>query len=790
MSPERWQRVKELFHSAMERDPGLRAAFLEEVCREDATLRADVESLIASHEAEPGFIELPAAHIAGVPKLWGTDGLAGETLGPYRLERPIAYGGMGVVYLAARADEAYRKQVAVKVVRSDLFLDAPLRREELKRRFRTERQTLASLDHPNIARLLDGGTTDDGTPYLVMDYIEGKPIDEYCDARRLSTVERLQLFRAVCAGVHYAHQHLVIHRDLKPSNILVTSDGTPRLLDFGIAKLLEPDSGLSSDRTRTAVQPMTPEYASPEHMRGERITTASDVYSLGVVLYGLLTGHRPWAVSDVPRHEVARVICEQQPDNPSTAVMRVEERPTRDGSGWVSLTPQSVSLTREGHPDQLRRRLAGDVDMIVLKTLRKEPDRRYASVEQLSEDIRRHLDGLPVIARPDTLFYRASKFTRRHALGVAVTAMMVLTLAGATAVAVWSAREAQRHQREAEANLARALGAERKATAEAETAQQVADYLVKVFEVSDPFFSSIPGEGPGTEITAGEILKQGTLRIEADLRDQPEIQARLFYALGKVYANLGAYDEAQRHLERSLRMCGEAFGDEHLDVAATLHSLGQLFMKKGDYPRAEPLMRDALAMRRRLLGEEDPKIAASLNGLGTLFTHVGDYARAEDYYEQALEMYRTVLGPDHLYVAMSLANRATILHSQGKYDAAEPVYREALELLRAAHGDEHPDVATIMANLGVLLQTRDEFEEAETLLRKALNLRLRLFGEEHETVAQNLHNLGHVVSGRGDLDNARELYEQALVMRRKLLGGDHPGVAESQGQVLLAARRA
>ncbi len=786
MSPVRWRKVKELFHAAQGRDAGRRAVFLDDACRGDVVLRAEVQSLISAHEAEPEFIEQPALGAVAVPELVDLDRRVDTTVGRYRLARAIGFGGMGAVYLAARVDEAYQKQVAIKLLRTDRFLDGSQRRKELMRRFRTERQTMADLDHPNIARLLDGGTTDEGVPYFVMDYIEGQPIDQYCDAAGLSTGERLQLFRTACTAVHYAHQHLVVHCDLKPSNILVTPDGTPRLLDFGIAKLLERGSAAGPDPTRTTGRPMTPEYASPEQMRGERIMTASDVYSLGVVLYELLTGHRPYRLTDLPPQDIARVICEQPPDKPSAAIMRVEERATSDGSSWITLTPQSVSLTREGHPDRLRRRLAGDLDMIVLKALRKEPDRRYTSVEQFSEDIRRHLAGRPVIARPDTLAYRTTKFVRRHGWGVAATATVMVLLAGAAAVTTWAAREARQQrdlaiqqQRAAEANLARALDAEHNAAVEADTAQQVADYLVKVFETSDPFFRSTPGDRPGTEITAGELLAQGAAQIEAELNDQPEIQARLLHTLGNVYAGLGAYSEAERLLQKSLCIRRETFPAEHLDVTADLHSLGQLYTKTGEYTRAEPLLQDALSMRRRLLGAADPRIAASLDGLGTLYTHMGDYDRAQTYYQQALDMYGSVLGPDHVYVAMSLANQASVLHSMGQYAAAEPVYRKALATLRAARGDKHPDVATVMENLALLLQTRGEFEEAETTLRKVLDLRLELFGEEHEAVAQTLHNLGHVLSGRGDVEHAGPLYEQALALRRKLLGNDHTKVAET-----------
>ncbi|PYU09628.1 MAG: serine/threonine protein kinase, partial [Acidobacteria bacterium] len=374
MKPERWEQIKDLFGLALEREPSQRAAFLQEACS-DEEARAEVESLLASHEmAESAAILLnPLQTSQPEPVPDSQDTIVGRRIGPYQVIRQIGHGGMAVVYFAVRADDQYRKSVAIKLVRPGLD------REDLLRRFRNERQTLATLDHPNMVKLLDGGSTEEGLPYLVMDYVEGVPIDEYCDTHRLSTTERLQLFRAVCAAVHFAHRNQVIHRDLKPANILVTSEGVPKLLDFGIAKLLNLEfSSQTMLVTRTGLQPMTPEYASPEQVRGEPITNATDIYSLGVLLYKLLTGHRPYRLKRQTPLEIERVICEEDPEKPSTAISRVEEITSSDGR-TVTITPELVSQTREGRPEELRRRLHGDLDTIVLTALRKEPQRRYSS---------------------------------------------------------------------------------------------------------------------------------------------------------------------------------------------------------------------------------------------------------------------------------------------------------------------------------------------------------------------------------------------------------------------------
>ncbi len=352
---------------------------------------------------------------------------------------------MGAVYLAVRADDQYQKRVALKLVRRGMDT------KDILRRFRHERQILASLNHPCIAQLLDGGTTEDGLPYFAMEYVEGKPITNYSDTHKLTIAERLRLIRQVCSAVHCAHQNLVVHRDLKPSNILITADGTPKLLDFGIAKLLNPElSAQTIDPTATALQLMTPEYASPEQVRGEPVTTASDVYSIGIVLYELLTGHRPYRLTSPLPHENLRTVCEEEPEKPSTVINRVETTTSADGATQVSLTPEIVSRTREGQPEKLRRRLHGDIDNIVLMAVRKEPQRRYATVNQLSEDIRRHLEGLPVVARKDSFGYRAEKFIARHKASVAAAAVVGVSLLAGVMTTSWQAQVAKDQRARAE----------------------------------------------------------------------------------------------------------------------------------------------------------------------------------------------------------------------------------------------------------------------------------------------------------------------------------------------------
>ena len=455
MTPDNWDRAKELFEAALELDSSQRTSFLAENCREES-LRQQVEKLLTNYQEAGKFLDDPVLNpsisarstpvgnqseeasrprpqsaelLATATSAEANDPMVGRQLGAYKLVRRIGQGGMAAVYLASRADDEYRKLVAVKLVQPGL--DS----HDLLNRFRNERQTLAGLDHPNIVKLLDGGSTPEGLPFLVMDYVEGSPIDEYCDRQKLSVDDRLRLFGKVCDAVQYAHHKLVVHRDLKPSNILVVADGTPKLLDFGIAKVLNPEpSAQGLLVTQTGTRCMTPAYASPEQMRGNAVTPATDIYSLGVVLYELLSGHRPYRLTQHTPAEIERAICEQEPETPSKAISRVETDTSSDGTP-ITKTPELVSQTREGQPDKLRRRLRGDLDNIALKALQKEPQRRYGSVEELSQDIERHLQHLPVKARPSTLAYRVSKFVRRHRIEVSAAAIVLLMVATATLLA-------------------------------------------------------------------------------------------------------------------------------------------------------------------------------------------------------------------------------------------------------------------------------------------------------------------------------------------------------------------
>jgi tetratricopeptide (TPR) repeat protein/tRNA A-37 threonylcarbamoyl transferase component Bud32 len=480
---ERWQQIKAVLSAALDVDPAERASYLDQACAGDSTLRQEIENLLA-YEDDPGVALLDSPAIALAPQAEsGSAKTARRRVGPYEIVEEIGSGGMGEVYRAIRADDQYRKEVAIKLVRRGLDIKFVIDR------FRSERQLLAGLDHPNIARLLDGGTTEDGIPYFAMDLIEGRPVHEYCDDSRLRTAERLKIFLQVCSAVQYAHQRLIVHRDLKPSNILVTADGTPKLLDFGIAKIMDSTgTSESAEETGSLFRLLTPAYASPEQVKGEPVTTASDVYSLGVLLYESLTGHRPYRAHSEAPHELARLICEFEPERPSAIIWRTEERdPTEEESGP---TPDTVSQVRDGTPDKLSRRLRGDLDNIVLTALRKEPQRRYQSVEQLAGDIRRHLGHLPVSATRDTLRYRMAKFIARHKSGVAAgVAMLMLVFAGALAT-LYQAHRARQNE----------LRAERRFNDVRKLAKSL------LFEVHDSI-KNLPGSTPARKLIVERALE-------------------------------------------------------------------------------------------------------------------------------------------------------------------------------------------------------------------------------------------------------------------------------------------
>ncbi len=773
----RWREVDRVFAAALERSAAERGAFLAAACAGDSELRREVESLLAADERIGDFLERPAGELLGVLPLGGDGG----RVGPYRLLRRIGSGGMGAVYLARRDDEQYERLVAVKVLRWGL--DSP----EARHRFLAERQILARLEHPDIARLYDGGTTEEGRPYLVMELVEGLPVDVYCDRHRLTVDQRLDLFRRICGAVQYAHQNLLVHRDLKPANILVTAAGEPKLLDFGIAKRLEEDRGIGGgdpdEETLSDLRVMTPVYASPEQVRGQAVTTASDVYALGVLLYELLAGRLPYRLASHRDRDVAAAIVGQEPEPPSQSLLR-------------SGSPEPVAAGRGTRPRALARRLRGDLDAILLRVLSKDPQSRYASVALLSQDLERHLAHRPVAARPNTLLYRAGKLVRRNPATAAAAVLVVLLGIGLlTSFAVQQRRVAR----------------------ERDKARYTLSFLVDTFKQADPYHAR------GERLTAREILDQGAERVSRELAGQPDVQAELMDSIGEVALGLGRYDQAEPLLERALALRRKRFGPESLPVAQSLEHLGLLKQERSDHAAAEALLRQSLTIERRLLGAPNLSVAKTLNELGGVLAvearstdaeklhqealaiarqvegpvgptvadsllgvakrknDLGDYAAAERLFRQGLDIERRALGDRHPRLYRDQTDLGEILFEAGKYQAAETLLRQSLAVQQKILGREHPDVATTLTDLAMVVQRLNRYAEAEVIDREVLQITRSQFGPTHWRVAIILGNLGSVLVGQHTPEKIREgipYYEEALAIRRQDLGDRNPLVAQ------------
>lgn len=742
MEPQHWEQIGLLFEQALERPARDRAAFLADACA-DPAIRAEVEALLEAEAGATAFFADLAGR-AGVPAPFGATmpgaspgAFEGKRIGPYRIVREIGRGGMGAVYLAERDDPQFRQRVALKLIKRGMDTDA------VQQRFLRERQILARLQHPHIARLYDGGVTDAGQPYFAMEYIDGMPLTAYCDDHRLDIEARLRLFEQVGDAVHYAHRNLIVHRDLKPSNILVTEDGTVKLLDFGIAKWIDEEAAPAL--TWTGMRVLTPAYAAPEQVAGEPVTTAADVYALGVVLYELLTGHTP--------HAGTLPLKTSHIKRPSAAVAGSTTITHPDGAASV-LTPEAISQARATRPERLRRRLSGDLDAICLKALRPEPEQRYDSAGVFVEDVKRHLAGLPVEAHAGAAGYRLRKFIQRNRVLVGATALVILALSAGLAAALWQARRAE--------------AAAARAEAEAATAEQVKEYLVTVFGASDPWEQ--PG---GAELTARELLAQGVERV-GTLEREPAVQAELLDALGNVYSSLGLFDEARALLEQALAKRRALHGAEHEEVATSTVSLAGLLLDMGAYDEAEPLYREALAMRRRLLGPDHLDYAATLNDLGVLLNSRGEYGEAEPLLRASLAIQRRHHGAKaHRTVAVTLANLAGGLRDKKAYDEAEQLYREALAMQRQLLGADHPNVATSLSNLARVLREREDYEEAEALMREALAMRQRLFGDAHHLTAGTRYQLGRLLLTTGRATEAESLFRQALHVSEAVNGAQH-----------------
>jgi len=703
--------------------------------------------------------------VGGVPSESAAAGAGGETtvdtsessvataraesrlsIGPYVLARKLGEGGMGQVWLAEQTAPV-KRQVALKLIKGGLYDSAVIQR------FEAERQSLAVMNHPAIAKVFDAGATKDGQPYFVMEYVDGPSITRYCDRKRLKIRERLILFIKVCEGVQHAHQKAIIHRDLKPSNVLVVEvDGKPfpRIIDFGIAKAIS--SGPGPDQTmftRVGAFVGTPGFMSPEQADPgvSDIDTRTDVYSLGMILYVLLAGILPFNPEQwkrKPFDEVLRQLREEDPPSPSTKLGEEEE------------TATAVAGTRGTEPNHLVRMLHGDLDCIALKAIERDRTRRYGTPSELAADLQRYLENRPVIARPASAGYRLQKYVRRHIVGVGVTAGLMLLLG------VFAAVEAVQLRR---------------ITHERDRASRVTDFMTSMFEVSDP------SEARGNTITAREILDKASRDIETGLSKNPDLQAQMMHVMGTVYLNLGLYSQAQLLLSRAVEIRQRVLGLKHPDTLASMNGLARTLDFLGQYAEAEKLLRQTLDIERRVLGPEHPDTLGSMNGLANTLADEGYDADAETVYRQTLDIERRVLGPQHHGTLKLMGNLGVILQEQGKYSEAEKLQRETLDVGRRVLGPEHPDTLAWMDNLANTLYQEGRYSESETLHREAVDIKHRILGPEHPSTLLSMNNLGSTLERLGQYAESERLYQQTLDIRRRVLGPEHPDTLMSMSDL-------
>ena len=675
-------------------------------------------------------------------------GVSPEIIGSYRILQKLGVGGMGEVYEAEQT-KPIKRRVALKIIKWGMDT------KQVVARFESERQALALMNHSNIAKVYDAGSTEQGRPYFAMEYVKGIPINEYCDKHKLSTPERLELFIQACEGIQHAHQKGIIHRDIKVSNVLVTIQDdkpVPKIIDFGVAKATA--QRLTERTVFTEIGQLigTPEYMSPEQaeMTGLDIDTRTDVYSLGVLLYELLVGVLPFESDELRSggfDEIRRKVREDEPPKPST-------RLTTPG-----FDTKNATRNRRTDLPSLTRQLKGELDWITMKAMAKDRTQRYASVSELAADIMRYLRHEPVVAGPPSAMYRMKKYVRRHRTAVAAAALVVVAMViGITGTSI---------------GLVKATKAEKRTREEAQTAQQVSDFLVELFRISDP------SEAKGNAITAREILDRGAERIEAELSEQPLIQARLMDTMGMVYRNLGLYDAASSLLEQALNKRRQTLGKDDLVVSRSLHSLGTLVYAKGDFSQAEKLFREALEIKRKFLGYENIEVAEVLNDLAMTLKALGNLTDSEPLYREALAIRRKELGNEHAHVAQSLNNLGMFLYRKGEFNEAEELFREALEMNRRLLGGEHPEVSTNMNNLALVLRSKGSYEEAEEMFRQVLEMDRKFLGENHPYIAITLNNLGGLQVNKGAYEEAEQSFREAIAVFKKTFPENHWQIANA-----------
>ncbi len=784
-SAETWRKAFALFEQITALEPADRNRELAELASSNPEVYAHVLTLLGTPRSADATAK-PWGRRATDAQTTAEAPAADARFGPYRLEKQLGIGGMGEVWLARRSDGRFDGLVALKV------LHAHIAQSSARERFVREGKILGHLSHPNIARLLDAGSTPLGVSYLVLEYVEeGVPIDKWCDDQKLDVAARLHLFLQICAAVSHAHAHLVIHRDLKPPNILVTARGEIKLLDFGIAKLLENEASAGeTELTRLGGRAMTPDFAAPEQILGLPVTTATDVYSLGVLLYLLLCGRLPHQRRQRSAYELEKELLEGRPPTLARALSNTEEA-------------ELIAERRATTAHRLKRVLAGDLDTIVHKALRLEPDRRYKSVEQLAGDINRYLTGRPVTAVRDTWTYRARKFVSRHAVGAAIASVAGVLLAGfVLAMYLQMQRTDQERAR----------------------AERVSSFLVELFEQSDPY------QTRGNQVTARELLDKGARQIDDRLTDHPETIAALAGTIGRIYNRLGAsdeavpllqqarsanealngasnveaaaiaselgiallalgrLDEAKAELERALEIYSRDRGPDSREVAQTLMNLGSVAFDAGDHASAEARFRESLALYAQLGQESGADAATTMLELANLLSHLGRYEESIGLLRKSLRIDRATLGEDHPRVIMETHSLAYALQMERDFAAAEPLFRESNERIRRTLGPDHPYTIDMLSNYARFLRRLGRLDAAEPMFREVIDYNVRTRGAAHPNVATARANLAILLHDAGRLDEARSEYQAAIDTYAKALPPEHPSfiaVHAGLGRVLV-----
>lgn len=751
-----WKKVEDLFSRALELPRQDRKVFVETEAGDDQLLLAAVLGLLDADASKDPINEI-VQKAASKSVSNDPDKLLDKQIGNYRLLSLLGEGGMGSVYLAERSDEQFQQQVAIKV------LNSYRPSKNLIQRFRAERQILANLDHPNIAKLLDGGETDEGLPYLVMEYVAGEPITEYCDQNRLSTRVRLGLFEDVCDAVQHAHQNLVIHRDIKPSNIIVNNDGVPKLLDFGIAKLMRPeDLQQTVAVTMDSARLLTPGHASPEQVRGETITTATDVYSLGVLLYQLLTGQFPFEITSYRPADIERVICDSIPSRPST---RIEQSATDESATGQSQATNARATT----PRKLAKQLRGDLDNIVLVAMRKEASRRYATVRQLQQDISNYLNNRPVRARSESFGYLASKFVRRNRSGVAAGAIfmaVIVALSGYYTINLTRQRDIAR--------------------LEASKAVEISSFLTDLFAEADPRFSL------GEQMSPKQMLDRGAARITDELATQPELQAALMATIGESYNQLNDQKAAKAHLERSLAAISPLLDADHPDINRMRYLLGIANVILGDVAESLEIHRANYARQSRLHGERSLEAARELNQIAYAQAQQNDYEIAERNFLEAMQIFRDLGDDGQDDLSRSILDYGVVLRTLDRFAEEEPLILEALSIQESRVGNQHPDYSGVLNNVGNHYYERGLLTEAEKYMSEHVAVRLKNYGEKGIPYGVALMNYSNLLMLMNRDEEALIMMEQTADIYAETLGEDvarYAFMLENKANLLLKMKR-